>query len=94
MIYIADTLHVVCITLGQMVAEAHSCEQLRLQESLADAENRLKRMEKERQDLLVTQGTKKVTINGLEDQLDDVQQELRRTKQELMTQRTQYFQLR
>lgn len=70
------------------------CEQLRLKENLIEAENRLKHMEKERQDLLVTQGTKRAAINGLEDQLDDVQEELRRTKQELMAQRTQYFQLR
>lgn len=77
-----------------MMAEAHTSEQLRLKESLIEVENRSKHIEKERQDLLVTQGTRRATINGLEDQLDDVQEELRRTKQELMTQRTQYFQLR
>lgn len=54
----------------------------------------MKHMEKERQDLLVTHGTRRATINGLEDQLGDVQEELQRTKQELMAQRTQYFQLR
>lgn len=70
------------------------CEQLCLKESLVKAENRLKHVEKERQDLLVTQGTRRAAINGLEDQLVDVQEELRRTKQELMAQRTQYFQLR
>lgn len=78
----------------KMMSEAHTCEQLRLKESLVEAETRLKHIEKERQDLLVTQGTKRATINGLEDQLGDVQEELRRTKQELMAQRTQYFQLR
>lgn len=77
-----------------MMSEAHTSEQLRLKESLAEAETRLKHTEKERQDLLVTQGTRRATINGLEDQLGDVQEELRRTKQELMAQRTQYFQLR
>ncbi|XP_032671730.1 centrosomal protein of 135 kDa isoform X2 [Odontomachus brunneus] len=78
----------------KMMAETHTSEQLRLKESLVEAENRLKHIEKERQDLLVTQGTRRAAINGLEDQLDDLQEELRRTKQELMTQRTQYFQLR
>lgn len=77
-----------------MMSETHTSEQLRLKESLVETENRLKHIEKERQDLLVTQGTRRVAINGLEDQLDDLQEELRRTKQELMTQRTQYFQLR
>lgn len=77
-----------------MMSDAHMCEQLRLKESLVEAENRLKHIEKERQDLLVTQGTRRAAINGLEDQLGDVQEELRRTKQELMAQRTQYFQLR
>jgi centrosomal protein CEP135 len=76
------------------MSEAHMCEQLRLKESLVEAETRLKHIEKERQDLLVTQGTRRATINGLEDQLGDVQEELHRTKQELMAQRTQYFQLR
>lgn len=68
-------------------------EQLRLEESLVETENRLNHVEKE-QDLLVTQGTRRTAINGLEDQLGDVQEELHRTKQELMAQRTQYFQLR
>ncbi|XP_043473672.1 centrosomal protein of 135 kDa isoform X2 [Leptopilina heterotoma] len=39
-------------------------------------------------------GTKRSTINGLEDQLEDFREELKRTKQELAEQRTQYFQLR
>lgn len=77
-----------------MMLEAHSYEQLRLKESLDEAETRLKHVEKERQDLLVTQGTKRETINNLEDQLRNVQEELHRTKQELITQRTQYYQLR
>lgn len=77
-----------------MMSDAHMSEQLHLKESLVEAENRLKHIEKERQDLLVTQGTRRATINGLEDQLGDVQEELHRTKQELMAQRTQYFQLR
>lgn len=77
-----------------MMSDAHKCEQLRLKESLVEAENRLKHREKEREDLLVTQGTRRAALNGLEDQLGDVQEELHRTKQELMAQRTQYFQLR
>lgn len=77
-----------------MMSDAHKCEQLRLKESLVEAENRLKHREKEREDLLVTQGTRRAAMNGLEDQLGDVQEELHHTKQELMAQRTQYFQLR
>lgn len=53
----------------------------------------MKQIEKERQELLLTQGTRRATIKGLEDQLQDLREELRRTKQELGTQRTQYFQL-
>ncbi|KYN32569.1 hypothetical protein ALC56_13050 [Trachymyrmex septentrionalis] len=78
----------------EIMSDTHKSEQLRLKENLIEAENRLKHIEKERQDLLVTQGSRRATVNGLEDQLDDVQEELRRTKQELMAQRTQYFQLR
>ncbi|KAL0118049.1 hypothetical protein PUN28_009021 [Cardiocondyla obscurior] len=76
------------------MSDAHMNELLHLKESLVDAENRLKHIEKERQDLLVTQGTRRATMNGLEDQLSEVQEELHRTKQELIAQRTQYFQLR
>ncbi|XP_046816045.1 centrosomal protein of 135 kDa-like isoform X5 [Vespa crabro] len=39
-------------------------------------------------------GTQRGTVNGYEDQLEDLQEELRRTKQELTVQRTQFFQLR
>lgn len=77
-----------------MAAEAHTSEQHRLRENLTDVEARLKQIEKERQELLLTQGARKATINGLEDQLQDLREELKRTKQELGTQRTQYFQLR
>lgn len=77
-----------------MMSDAHMSEQLRIKENLVETESRLKHIEKERQDLLVTQGTRRAAINDLEDQLGDVQEELRRTKQELMAQRTQYFQLR
>ncbi|KAK9309932.1 hypothetical protein QLX08_000568 [Tetragonisca angustula] len=78
----------------KIAAEAHTSEQRRLRENLTDVETRLKQIEKERQELLHTQGARRATINGLEDQLQDLREELRRTKQELGTQRTQYFQLR
>jgi len=76
------------------MAKTHSCEQLRLKEDLVETESRLKHTEKERQDLVINQNTRTATINGLEDQLSDVREEMRRTKQELIAQRTQYFQLR
>ncbi|XP_026666533.1 centrosomal protein of 135 kDa [Ceratina calcarata] len=78
----------------KIAAEAHTSEQRRLRENLTNVESRLKQIEKERQELLLTQGARRATINGLEDQVEDLREELRRTKQELGTQRTQYFQLR
>ncbi|XP_015181799.1 PREDICTED: centrosomal protein of 135 kDa [Polistes dominula] len=39
-------------------------------------------------------GTQRGTVNDYDDQLEDLQEELRRTKQELTVQRTQFFQLR
>ncbi|XP_076646468.1 uncharacterized protein LOC143355509 isoform X2 [Halictus rubicundus] len=78
----------------KIAAEAHSSEQRRLRENLSEVETRLKQIEKERQELLLTQGARRATINGLEDQLEDLREELKRTKQELSTQRSQYFQLR
>ncbi|XP_061932659.1 centrosomal protein of 135 kDa isoform X2 [Apis cerana] len=78
----------------KIATEAHTSEQRHLRENLTDVETRLKQIEKERQELLLTQGTRRATIKGLEDQLQDLREELRRTKQELGTQRTQYFQLR
>lgn len=82
------------VWLEQIAVDAHTSEQRRLRESLTEAESRLKQLETERQDLMLSQGTRRATINGLEDQLEDLRQELRRTKEELTTQRTQYFQLR
>ncbi|XP_076626079.1 uncharacterized protein LOC143344162 isoform X3 [Colletes latitarsis] len=78
----------------KMATEAHTSEQRRLRENLTEVETRLKQIEKERQELLLTQGARRATIDGLEDQLQDLREELKRTKQELGTQRTQYFQLR
>nr|XP_033320790.1 centrosomal protein of 135 kDa isoform X2 [Megalopta genalis] len=78
----------------KIAVEAHTSEQRRLRETLSEVETRLKQIEKERQELLLTQGARRATINGLEDQLEDLREELKRTKQELSTQRTQYFQLR
>ncbi|XP_076297587.1 uncharacterized protein LOC143217320 isoform X2 [Lasioglossum baleicum] len=78
----------------KIAAEAHTSEQRRLRENLSEVETRLKQIEKERQELLLTQGARKATVNGLEDQLEDLREELKRTKQELSTQRSQYFQLR
>ncbi|XP_025602495.2 testis-specific gene 10 protein isoform X2 [Athalia rosae] len=78
----------------KIAVDAHTSEQRRLREHLSEAETRLKQLETERQDLMLSQGTRRATINGLEDQLDDLRSELRRTKEELTTQRTQYFQLR
>lgn len=65
-----------------------------MKENLADAENRLKYIEQERHDLLHSQGTQKATAHGLEDQLKDVKEELKRAKEELTAQRSQYLQLR
>jgi len=76
------------------MAKTHSCEQLRLKEDLIETESRLKHIEKERQDFVVNHNTRNATINGLEDQLSEAREEIRRTKQELIAQRTQYFQLR
>ncbi|XP_078052168.1 uncharacterized protein LOC144478274 [Augochlora pura] len=78
----------------KIAVEAHTSEQRRLRETLSEVETRLKQIEKERQELLLSQGARRATINGLEDQLEDLREELKRTKQELSTQRTQYFQLR
>lgn len=77
-----------------MATEAHNSVQQRLRENLLDVEKRMKYFECERQELIMTQGTKRATINGLEEQLEDLKEELKRTKQELADQRTQYFQLR
>ena len=82
------------ISSAQLAVEAHKYEQRRLKENLCDVEMRLKKVERERQELLLTQGTQRATVDGFEKQLDELRDELRKTKQELSTQRTQYFQLR
>ncbi|XP_066590884.1 centrosomal protein of 135 kDa isoform X2 [Prorops nasuta] len=78
----------------QVASETHKCEQKCLRENLVDVQNRLKNIERERHDVSLAQVTQRATISGLEDQLDDLRRELRRTKEELASQRTQYFQLK
>lgn len=77
-----------------MATEAHVTEQRRLRESLAALEARYKRSDRERHELFHTQASQRANAKGLEDQLDDLRDELRKTKQELSEQRSQYFQLR
>jgi chromosome segregation ATPase len=69
-------------------------EQRRLRENLDDSQSRLREIEQKWRELLHVQGSRRATISGLDDQLDDLKEDLRRTKQELTEQRTQYFQLR
>ncbi|XP_063979260.1 centrosomal protein of 135 kDa isoform X4 [Diachasmimorpha longicaudata] len=78
----------------KMATEAHTYEQRRLRDNVRELESRLKEMERERQELLVAQGSRRTAIAGVEGQLEEAREELRRTKQELVSQRTQYFQLR
>lgn len=69
-------------------------EQRRLRQSLAEMDCRLAKVEQERRELFIVQGSRRAAISGLDDQLEDLRDELKRTKQELSEQRTQYFQLR
>ncbi|XP_011495576.1 PREDICTED: centrosomal protein of 135 kDa [Ceratosolen solmsi marchali] len=78
----------------KLATEAHATEQRRLRENLDDTQSRLAQIEQKWRELLLVQGTRRATINGLDDQLNDLKEDLRRTKQELTEQRTQYFQLR
>ncbi|KAJ8668217.1 hypothetical protein QAD02_009880 [Eretmocerus hayati] len=78
----------------KLATEAHVSEQCRLRESLAESESRLAHTSSERRQLLIVQGGRKAALDGLDQQLDDLKDELQRTKLELTEQRTQYFQLR
>ncbi|XP_011297074.1 centrosomal protein of 135 kDa isoform X2 [Fopius arisanus] len=78
----------------KMATEAHTYEQRRLRDNGRELESRLKEIERERQELLLAQGSRRTAIAGIEEQLEEAREELRRTKQELVSQRTQYFQLR
>ncbi|XP_015111605.1 centrosomal protein of 135 kDa isoform X1 [Diachasma alloeum] len=78
----------------KMATEAHTYEQRRLRDNVRELESRLKEIERERQELLLAQGSRRTAIAGVEEHLEEAREELRRTKQELVSQRTQYFQLR
>ena len=69
-------------------------EHHRLYAKLADTESKLEVYERERRQLLIAQGDRRATLEGMDEQIEDLKEELRRTKQELTEQRTQYFQLR
>ncbi|XP_057321420.1 centrosomal protein of 135 kDa isoform X2 [Microplitis mediator] len=78
----------------KLATEAHTGEQRRLRERLRDLELKLEDVEREKHNFILSQESRRSALTGLEDQLEDAKEELRRTKQELAAQRTQYFQLR
>ncbi|XP_044582223.1 centrosomal protein of 135 kDa isoform X6 [Cotesia glomerata] len=78
----------------KLATDAHTSEQRRLRERLRDLELKLEDVEREKHNYILSQESRRSAVTGLEDQLEDVKEELRRTKQELTSQRTQYFQLR
>ncbi|XP_074095969.1 centrosomal protein of 135 kDa isoform X2 [Cotesia typhae] len=78
----------------KLATDAHTSEQRRLRERLRDLELKLEDVEREKHNYILSQESRRSALTGLEDQLEDVKEELRRTKQELTSQRTQYFQLR
>ncbi|KAF7998336.1 hypothetical protein HCN44_009734 [Aphidius gifuensis] len=78
----------------KIATSTHTSEQRRLKDNLHELELRLAETEREKNDILHSQGSRRSAISGLENDVQEAREELRRTKQELSTQRTQYFQLR
>ena len=77
-----------------MTTEAHQCEQRHLKQNIIEVEKGLKKIECERQQLLIVQGTQRATVISLENQLADAKDELQEKRKELMDLRTQFSQLR
>lgn len=59
-----------------------------------DSEDRVRRLEAERRELLSGQGSRNATINTLEDQTDSMKEQLKSTQSELCQQRALYNQIR
>ncbi|RZC37719.1 centrosomal protein of 135 kDa [Asbolus verrucosus] len=69
-------------------------EQDRLQRRLMEAEEQVHKLEQERRELVQSQGSRRATINTLEEQCDTLKDQLRTAQNELNQQRALYIQLK
>lgn len=80
--------------LFQSLSETQSNEIGRLQQTLADNETVIRKLEHERRDLMQNQGTRRATISGLEEQSESLRNQLRSTQNDLDNQKVLYTQLK
>lgn len=71
----------------QLASDTQFAERERTDRALIDAEEQIRKLEQERRDLMQTQGTRRATINSLEEQCEALKEQLRICQTELNHQR-------
>lgn len=74
--------------------EGHVAERSRMEKSLMESEEQIRRLEQERHDLIQNQGSRRATINGLEEQCESLKEQFHIAQTDLNHQRALYSQLK
>lgn len=73
---------------------SHVNQHAQLEKTLMESEEQVRRLEKERRELMQNQGSRRATINNLEEQCELLKEQNRTLQSELTAQRTLYSQLK
>lgn len=79
---------------SQTATESQVAEHARLEKTLMESEEQVRRLEQERRDLMQNQGTRRAAINHLEEQCEMLREQNHTCQSELTAQRTLYNQLK
>ncbi|GLH01225.1 Centrosomal protein of 135 kDa [Gryllus bimaculatus] len=78
----------------KIATETQVTEHARLEKTIMESEDRVRRLELERRELMATTGVQKATINNLEDELETLREKFNGSQMELTQQRTLYTQIK
>ncbi|GLH01224.1 Centrosomal protein of 135 kDa [Gryllus bimaculatus] len=78
----------------RIATETQVTEHARLEKTIMESEDRVRRLELERRELMATTGVQKATINNLEDELETLREKFNGSQMELTQQRTLYTQIK
>lgn len=77
-----------------MATELHVTEHARLEKTIAEADEHIKRLEQERRELTQTQGSRRAAISALEEKCETLQNHLRTANTDLNKQKIMYGQIK
>lgn len=78
----------------KVATETHMSERDRLQKLMTESEEKLRKLESERREMMTVQGTRRAAINTMEEQMESLKTQLRTTQAELEHLHTLYSQIK